>query len=77
MTIQQFHSDSEYFSTHYTELVEQYPEQWVAIYHKNVVGSSDDHYALLDTLQEKAVPLEDVVIEHVTRDEELWILAAE
>ena len=74
--LQRFHGDTEYFGAHYQELLDQYPEQWVAVYNQAVVGSNTDFDTLLDDLEEKAVPLESVLIEHLSREEETWILAA-
>ena len=43
--LERFHKDGLWFSDHYEQLLEQYPDQWVAIYNKTVVGSSTIRHA--------------------------------
>lgn len=74
--LQRFHGDAEYFDAHHQEFLDRYPEQWVAVYDRQVVGADADFYTLLDELKAKGVPLEKAVIERVTREEEVWIFAA-
>jgi hypothetical protein len=71
---EQFKRDIEYAEAHHWELLEQYPEQWVAILDERVVGTSSDVYQLIDELQERDVPTERVVLRHLTRHEEMLIL---
>lgn len=68
--------DTTYYEAHYEELLEQYPEQWVAIYQQKVVGTASDGRELLLSLKEKGFPLRHVLVKHLTREEEVWILAA-
>jgi len=71
--LQRFHSDVEYFDAHYQEFLDEYPEQWVAVYNQQVVGACPEFYPLLKELKKKGVPSEKVVIERVTREEKVWI----
>lgn len=66
--------DMEYFEAHQEELLEQYSEQWVAIFQEQVAGASPDFDRLLDDLQARGVPVGQVLIERVTRHDELLIL---
>ncbi len=70
----QFQRDIEYSETHREELLNQYPEQWVAVLKGKVVGHASDVYQLLDELGERGVPTERVVLRHLTHQEELFIL---
>ncbi len=70
----QYQKDIQYAETHHEELLNQYPEQWVAIMHEKVVGAGSDVYQLIDELREKGIPTERVVLRHLTREEELLIL---
>ena len=70
----QFQRDIEYSETHREELLNQYPEQWVAVLKRKVVGHASDVYELLDELRERGIPTERVVLRHLTRQEELFIL---
>ena len=69
----QFQKDIEYSETHREELLNQYPEQWVAVLKGKVVGHTPDVYQLLDELRERGVPTERVVLRHLTRQEELFV----
>ena len=69
-----FHRDTQYYEGHYAELLERYPEQWVAIYHERVVGAAPDFDELLDDLQTKEIPVGHVFVEHLTLKEDLLIL---
>ena len=42
-----FTADAKWFDSHYDELLAKYPDQWVGIYHKEVVGASTDGKALI------------------------------
>ena len=64
--LQRFKKDTAYYQAHYEELLEQYPEQWVAIYDEQVVGASPDFDQLLDDLNTKGVPSGRGLIEHLT-----------
>lgn len=72
--LENFQRDIEYAEAHREELLEQYPEQWVAILDQQVVGAKPDVYQLVDELKEWGIPTERVVLRHLTRQEELLIL---
>jgi len=40
--LDQFRTDRQYYQQHYQELLRQHPEQWVAIYHQQLVGADAD-----------------------------------
>ena len=66
--------NTEYYETHYQDLLDQYPEQWVAIYNQEVVGTSSDARELLMRLKQEGVPLNKALVKHLTREEEVFIL---
>ena len=72
--LQRFKKDTAYYEAHHDELLEKYPEQWVAIYNQKVVGASPDYEQLLTDLEGKGVPIERTLFKHLTHKEELWIL---
>lgn len=45
-----------WYEAHHSELLEQYPDQWVAILDQRVVEVADDAYALIDQLRERGIP---------------------
>ncbi len=69
-----FKKDTAYYVAHQEELLDQYPERWVAIYNERVVGSSPDAEQLFEDLEKKGVPIERALFKHLTRKEELLIL---
>ncbi len=71
-----FRGDTAYFEVHREELLEKYPDQWVAIYNQQVVGESADARQLLADLKGKGIPLGQVVVKYLPKKEELLILHA-
>jgi hypothetical protein len=70
-----FQADHIWFSQQYEELKKKYKEEWVAVFHKQVI----DHGKNLDTLLRrlrKKYPLEvgDMVVEFVTLKEVMLIV---
>jgi len=74
--LQHFRKDTDYYEAHHEELLKKYPEQWVAIFDQQVVGTSQDYEELLTELEEKGVPIERTLFKHLTQKEELWILSS-
>lgn len=70
----QYQRDIEYAETHHEELMNQYPEQWIAILNRKVVGTDSDVYQLIDGLRRQGIPTERAVLRHLTKEEELLIL---
>ena len=68
--------EAQYYEAHYEELLDQYPEQWVAILDQKVVGTSSDPRELLQNRKDQGMSLRRVLVKHVTREQETWILAA-
>ena len=73
-SLARFQQDSDYFESRYEELLQQYPEQWVAILNQAVVGSDTNLDRLLSRLDEEGIPIEKALIEHVTAEEDVLIL---
>ena len=72
--LQRFKKDTAYYEAHHDELLEKYPDQWVAIFNQQVVGASPDYEQLLADVEEKGLPIERAVFKHLTQKEEFWIL---
>ena len=75
--LQKFAKDGQFLDAHYEELLEQYPEQWVAVFDEQVVGAGFDFEQLLDDLKVRGLPLGRIVIEKVSAENEVWILAVQ
>ena len=57
----------EYYEAHYSELLAQYPNQWIAILERKVVGASDDAFQLMAQLEADGVPSNQVLRRHMTK----------
>ena len=73
-SLDRFQQDIDYYESCYEELLQQYPEQWVAILNRTVVGSDTDLDRLLSRLNSEGIPIEKALIEHVTAEEDVLIL---
>ena len=74
--LQRFKKDTAYYEAHHEELLKKYPEQWVAIFDQQVVGTSQEYELLLTELEKEGVPIERTLFKHLTQKEELWILSS-
>ncbi len=66
--------DVAYYEAHYSELLAQYADQWIAILNCKVVGASEDAFELMAQLEADGVPANQVLRRHMTREPELLIL---
>jgi hypothetical protein len=72
--LERFHHDTAYLQGHWDELLHQYPEQWIAIFNRAVVGAAPEFDQLLTELQKKGIPMGKARIERMTRGDDLLIL---
>jgi len=72
--LEHFHRDVMYLQEHYEELLDRYPEHWVAVYDQSVVGVDTDPERLIEQLRARGVPPEHTVREYLTREEVIWII---
>jgi hypothetical protein len=72
--LEKFQREIEYAEAHREELLNQYPEQWVAILDQQVVGVKPDIYQLTEDLNAKGILIDQVLIKHLTQQQELFIL---
>ncbi|OAI43762.1 hypothetical protein AYO38_02505 [bacterium SCGC AG-212-C10] len=57
-----------WWDAHYSELLEQYPEQFVAVRDGVVVATNADLVVLIDTIREMSYSLDDVDIELISAE---------
>ena len=74
--LRRFTEDQRFFGEVYDELLERYPEKWVAVYRKEIVGADADFGRLLKRLKARGYPLRRLAINHVTAETVNWILEA-
>ena len=72
--LQRFQRDIDYYEACHEELLNRYPEQWVAIFDEQVAGTDHDVERLLAQLEEQGTPLDRALIKRLTTKEELFIL---
>ena len=72
--LKRFHEDGQFFDTHYNRLLEMYPEQWIGVFQKEVVGTDTDFNSLLDDLKSRGFPLSRMIIKQVTAKKVKWFL---
>ena len=72
--LDRYRADALYLEEHREELLEQYPERWVAIYNLQVVGAARDPRRLVKQLDRKGIPSGRVYREYLTNKDELLIL---
>lgn len=72
--LQRFKKDTAYYEAHHDELLEKYPEQWVAIYNQQVVGASPHYERLLDEVETRGYSVGHVLVHYLTRHDEVFIL---
>jgi len=73
--LRRFRKDAEYYEAHRAELLQQYPEQWVAIFNQQVVAADQDFDRVLDEVEGRGLPVGRVFIQRLTAKDELLILA--
>ena len=74
--ITRFQRDIDYYESRREQLLQQYPEQWIAILNQDIVGSDTDLKRLLQCLNQAGIPIEKALIEHVSAEDEVLILPA-
>lgn len=72
--LERFTQDMLYVDQHRRELLERYPERWVAVYNQQVVGVAKDPKRLVRQLERKGIPSGQVFREYLTEQEDVLIL---
>lgn len=72
--LDRYRDDALYLEENRAELLRRYPERWIAIYNRQVVGAAKDPGRLIRQLDRKGIPPGDVVREYLTEKEDVLIL---
>ncbi len=56
------------------KLKEKYPDKWIGILNKKVVGVSDDLQNLVNDLRSRGIDTGKAVVEFLPTSEDIWIL---
>jgi hypothetical protein len=71
--LDRFQADMAYFDGHREEMLKKYPEKWVAIYEREVVGAAKALPSLVAQLERKGLQGK-AFVDYVTEREDLLIL---
>ena len=74
--LERYREDAQYFEEHQEQLLVRYPEKWVAIHNRQVVGAAKDLRRLIAQLQRKGIPPADTYRQYLSTKEDLLILPA-
>lgn len=72
--IRQFEEDSHFLALHHDALLDQFAEEWVAVFHGNLVAHTSNINELLRELRRKDVPLNRVAMTFLSRRPRTFIL---
>lgn len=72
--LQRFHEDAVWFKTHRKELVAQYPDQWVAVYRKEVVGVDEDPELLMMRLKANCGSIGSIYFGFAATKPKVWVI---
>ncbi len=67
-----YHADALWFGERYEELRSLYPDQWVGVRNKKVVGAHEDAELLMIELKSKGVSLDNMFFDFVSTKDEIW-----
>ena len=74
--MRRFEANQEYLEAHREQLRREYPDQWVVIARRQVLGHGDDLDDLLKGLREAGEDLRSAVLHQAHVEEPVWVLAA-
>jgi len=72
--MRQYRDDVLYIDKHLDELTEKYPNQWIAVHKKEIVGVDNDFDSLIKKLSSKNIPLGKTAIEYLSTSEDMMVL---
>ena len=74
-SLEEFRKSTELFCTpQYHKLLEKYPDQWIAVTGGKVEAHGDSYEAVLQTVREKGLPRDSMIIEFIATDPITMIL---
>ena len=68
-----FTRSTKYLSTHYHELLENYPKHYIAIFNGEVIAASLSREDLFDDLREKNIPLRNTLVDYMETEDVKWV----
>ena len=71
--LERFSNDGQWYSDHYDELLERYPDHWIAIYHQEVVAASTEAEEMFVELKRKGMKATRAFIKFISTEDQTWI----
>ena len=68
------YQDVQFLEAHWDDLLEQYPDKWIAIWDKEVVASAESESGLTPQLRAKGLQSSGVLIQEMETDPKPWLL---
>ena len=65
--------DFDFYTDNYDSLVEQYLDQWIAIYGEQVVASAPDYFEMEAQVEAKGIPFNETIRECMTKTREFLV----
>jgi len=59
----------DFIYSHREEFLRQYPDQWIAVYRKDIIGNDKDLLRLIRKLRTGGAPLNRIALEMLSREE--------
>ena len=72
----QYREDAQYFEQHRQELLNEYPDHWLAVYAGRVAATASTLPRLVRCLEKQGLPRGQVFVEYLSRDPDLLIVTA-
>ena len=72
-SLRRFTEDHLFIGKHYAEWQDEYQGQYVAVFHKEVVGTDLDLDALLTDLKSRGLPLGKIAVEQIRPNHPSWV----
>ena len=70
--LERFTADAKWFDSHYDELMAKYPDHWVGVYHKKVVGASTNGEDLIVKLSNDGMPVGRIYFNFLDSKQTIW-----
>jgi len=67
--------DVDFFENHGREFLEKYPNEWVAVYNEEIVGTNKDFFVLLNLLEKKGLTASKAIVHFMDTDPKPLILS--
>ena len=72
--LHEFADAAKVLSSNHPRLIDEHPDEWVAVYNGRVAAASKDFDQLMTQLHEKNIPPERAIVRFIDREEKTFLL---